>query len=88
MVKIFKPNFTISNRITAGLTLIERARGFLEAAMLSEAWVREMGHRALILEAHHTRMTSNGCSPSANIMTGTAPPFIGLSRTFESSASI
>jgi len=37
-----------------GLTRIERARGFLEGASLSEAWVREMGRRALILEAHHT----------------------------------
>ena len=46
--------FTITNRITAGLTLIERARGFLEAATLSENWVREMGNRALVLEAHHT----------------------------------
>lgn len=50
----FEPKFNITNRITAGLTLIERARGFLEAATLSEAWVREMGRRALILEAHHT----------------------------------
>jgi Fic family protein len=50
----FKPSFTITNRITAALTRIERARGFLEAATLSEAWVREMGRRALILEAHHT----------------------------------
>lgn len=54
MTKSFKPIFTITNRITAGLTRIERARGFLEAATLSEAWVREMGRRALILEAHHT----------------------------------
>jgi Fic family protein len=54
MTKSFKPLFTITNRITAGLTRIERARGFLEAATLSEAWVREMGRRALILEAHHT----------------------------------
>ena len=54
MAKSFKPKFTITNRITAGLTRIERARGFLEAAELSEAWVREMGRRALILEAHHT----------------------------------
>ncbi len=53
-MKIFQPTFTITNRITSGLTIIERARGFLEAAALSEAWVREMGHRALILEAHHT----------------------------------
>jgi len=54
MTKGFNPLFTISNRVTAGLTLIERARGFLDAATLSEAWVREMGHRALILEAHYT----------------------------------
>ena len=50
----FTPKFTITNRITAGLTRIERARGFLEAATLSEDWVREMGNRALVLEAHHT----------------------------------
>ena len=57
------PKFTIPNRIAAGLTRIERARGFLEAtclraphrqATLYEAWVREMGRRALKLEAHHT----------------------------------
>ena len=54
MTNSFKPVFAITNRITAGLTRIERARGFLEAATLSEAWVREMGRRALILEAHHT----------------------------------
>jgi Fic family protein len=52
--KGFEPKFTITNRITAGLTRIERARGFLEAATLSENWVREMGNRALVLEAHHT----------------------------------
>jgi hypothetical protein len=54
MTKTFKPKFTITNRITSGLTQIERARGFLEAATLSENWVREMGRRALILEARHT----------------------------------
>lgn len=54
MKKGFEPKFSITNRITACLTRIERARGFLEAAALSEAWVREMGRRALILEAHHT----------------------------------
>ena len=54
MKNIFEPKFNITNRITACLTRIERARGFLEAATLSEAWVREMGRRALILEAHHT----------------------------------
>lgn len=40
--------------MTAAITQIERARGFLEAAKLSEDWIREMGKRALILEAHHT----------------------------------
>ena len=48
------PRFTITNAITAGLTAIERARGFLEAASLSEEWVRDMSQRALLLEAHHT----------------------------------
>jgi Fic family protein len=50
----FVPCFTISNAITAGLTAIERARGFLEAATLSDEWVRRMSQRALLLEAHHT----------------------------------
>jgi len=48
------PRFTITNRIVAGLSRIERAKGFLEAATLSEKWVCEMGNRALVLEAHHT----------------------------------
>ncbi len=48
------PRFTVSHAITAALTRIERARGFLEAAKLSEDWVRRMGERALVLEAHHT----------------------------------
>ena len=51
---IFAPCFTITNAITAGLTTIERARGFLQAATLSEEWVRRMSQRALLLEAHHT----------------------------------
>jgi Fic family protein len=49
-----RPKFEITNGITAALTRIERARGFLEAATLSEDWVHAMGERALILEAHHT----------------------------------
>lgn len=53
-MNIFKPQFTITNRITAAITQIERARGFLEAARLSADWLQEMGNRALILEAHHT----------------------------------
>jgi Fic family protein len=50
----FLPHFTITNTITAALTKIERARGFLEAAKLSEDWIANMQTRALILEAHHT----------------------------------
>ena len=50
----FEPGFTITHGITADLTRIERARGFLEAAALSEDWIRQMGARALVLEAHHT----------------------------------
>jgi hypothetical protein len=44
----------ITNRVTSGPTRLEGALGFLEAAALSDAWIREMGHRAFILEAHHT----------------------------------
>lgn len=50
----FAPRFTITNSMTAGLTRIERARGFLDAAHLSDEWIRSMGRRALLLEAHHT----------------------------------
>ena len=50
----FNPRFTITNRMTAAITQIERARGFLEAARLSDDWVRGMGAEALIKEAHHT----------------------------------
>lgn len=50
----FAPRFTVTNPVTAALTRIERARGFLKAAKLSEDWIRDMGERALVLEAHHT----------------------------------
>ena len=46
--------FSIANAITAALTRIERARGFLEATRLSEEWLRGMQARALVLEAHYT----------------------------------
>lgn len=49
-----QPKFTITNRMTAAITRIERARGFLEAARLSDEWVRDMGNQALIKEAHYT----------------------------------
>ncbi len=48
------PRFTITNAITAELTRIERARGFLDAAKLSEDWIAGMQKRALVLEAHYT----------------------------------
>ncbi len=50
----FSPKFNITNSITAALTKIERARGFLEAAKLSKDWIADMQNRALVLEAHHT----------------------------------
>jgi len=50
----FAPRFTTTHAITAALTRIERARGFLDAAKLSEDWIGRMQKRALVLEAHHT----------------------------------
>lgn len=49
-----KQVFTITNKIADALTRIERARGFLEAAKLSEDWIKDMGQHALIREAHAT----------------------------------
>ena len=54
MPAVFKPAFDITNRIASALTRIERARGFLEAARLSEDWLQAMRQRAFVLEAHHT----------------------------------
>ena len=50
----FKPKFNITDRMMSAITQIERARGFLEAATLSDQWVGEMAGRALLLEAHYT----------------------------------
>jgi len=50
----FALRFTVTNAVTSALTRIERARGFLEAARLSEEWLATMRSRALVLEAHHT----------------------------------
>jgi Fic family protein len=69
------PSFTITNAIASGLARIERARGFLDAATLSEAWLRRMSERALLLEAHHsthiegTRLTLD---QSARLLAGEA----------------
>ncbi|MCE3238001.1 MAG: Fic family protein [Gammaproteobacteria bacterium] len=51
---MFQPEFTITNLIANTLTAIERTRGFLEAATLSDEWVAKMQNKALVLEAHHT----------------------------------
>lgn len=54
LMSVFEPHFTITNTMTTGLTAIERARGFLEAAILSDEWVWRVSQRAILLEAHHT----------------------------------
>ena len=43
----FNPKFTITNRMTAAITQIERPRAFLEAARLSDDWVRDMETKPL-----------------------------------------
>ena len=48
----FIPRFSITNAIAAALTEIERARGFLDAASLSDEWIDSMRSRAFLLEAH------------------------------------
>lgn len=48
------PRFNVTNTTMQALTRIERARGYLEAAKLSDEWLRRMGERAMVLEAHHT----------------------------------
>ncbi len=48
------PVFTITNAVTSALTRIERARGFLQAARLSDDWLTGMQQRALVLEAHYS----------------------------------
>ncbi|MEM6338297.1 MAG: Fic family protein [Pseudomonadota bacterium] len=50
----FNPKFEITNKIAQSLTTIERARGFLDAATLSEKWIKQMQNRALVLEAYHS----------------------------------
>ncbi len=50
----FTPKFEITSRMAAGLMRIDRARGFLDAARLSDEWIEKMRDRALVLEAHYT----------------------------------
>jgi Fic family protein len=51
---MFKPKFTITNKINNALLEVERARGFLEAAELKDQWLKDMQSEALILETHHS----------------------------------
>lgn len=53
-MRSFRPEFSITNAITRDLTTIERARGFFQAATLSDQWITRMSERALLLEAYHT----------------------------------
>ena len=75
----FEPRFSITESIAAALTRIERARGFLDAAKLSDDWLATMSSRALLLEAHHTthiegrRLTleqAEQTSPATRLRTG------------------
>ena len=50
----YEPKFSITNKALNHLTEIVRSQGFLDAATLSEDWIRRMSERALLLEAHHT----------------------------------
>ena len=73
----FEPHFTVTHKITADLTRIERARGFLKAATLSEDWIRRMSARALLLEAHHTTHiegTKLTLDESERLLAGAAVP--------------
>lgn len=54
MPSMFNPNFSITIEINNALAVIERVRGFLDAASLSQNWIKQMQNRALILEAHYT----------------------------------
>lgn len=51
---MFKPKYTITDKMTQLLAQIERARGFLEALQLSSEQMEKMRHEALVLEAHST----------------------------------
>lgn len=70
---MFKPKFTITNKINKALLEIERARGFLEATKLKEEWIKEMQSEALILESHystHIEGTKLTLAQSKKILTG------------------
>ncbi len=75
------PQFRITNAIAGNLTRIERARGFLEAAKLSEEWITGMQQRALVLEAHHTTHiegTHLTLDQSQRLLAGEKPPGVEI----------
>ena len=72
--------FRITNTITGNLARIERARGFLDAAELSDEWISGMQQRALLLEAHHTTHiegTHLTLDQSERLLAGEKPPGVG-----------
>ena len=50
----FAPSYKITDVIVNSLGVIERARGFLQAAQISEEWIKFMVHRAFVREAHYS----------------------------------
>jgi len=74
------PLFRITDAIARNLTHIERARGFLDAAKLSEEWITGMQRRALVLEAHHTNHiegTHLTLDQSERVLAGEKPAGVG-----------
>lgn len=51
---MFRPRYTITDRVNNALLEIERARGFLDAANLKEEWLEDKREDAMVLEAHHS----------------------------------
>jgi Fic family protein len=51
---MFRPRYTITDRVNNALLEIERARGFLDAANLKEDWLEDRRMDAMALEAHHS----------------------------------
>lgn len=51
---LYRPKFTITNKITIAISKIERARGFFDAINLSKELLLQLQNRALVLEAYHT----------------------------------
>ena len=54
MKKHFLPRFVINQNILSHLMEIEKTRGFLLAAKLSNQWIKKMSRNALFIETHHT----------------------------------